>query len=122
MTRDKKRKPRIEEVKGLFAFWRYDLYPYVLGAEIDAMTDKGSVHAPSYSKSYADGWFTPIKIMPAKAGKALLTRIEQMRTEHAASRALLDAEWNKTLFDLLPEARSPERTYAGFPRKVDDKK
>lgn len=118
----KSKEPKIEEIKGLFAFWRYDLYPYVIGAEIDAMTDKGSVHAPSYSRSYADGWFTPIKVMPAKAGKALREKIEQMRTDHAAARARLDAEWNKTLFDLLPEARSPEQTYAGFPRKVDDKK
>ncbi len=120
MTKNKESK--IEEVKGLFAFWRYDLYPYVLGAEIDAMTEKGSVHAPSYGKSYASGWFTPIKVMPIKAGKALKARIEQLHAEHAAARALLEASWNKTLFDLLPEARSPEHTYVGFPRKVDDKK
>lgn len=113
----KSKEPKIEEVKGLFAFWRYDLYPYVLGAEIDAMTEEGSVYAPSYQS-----WFRPIKIMPLKAGKAFSDRLEQMRAGHAAARAMLDAEWNKTLFDLLPEARSPERTYAGFPRKVDDKK
>lgn len=114
--------PKIEQVKGLFAFWRYDLYPYVIGAEIDAMTEKGSVHAPSYSKSFADGWFTPIKVMPAEAGKVLRDKIEQMRAARTAAHVLLDAEWNKTLFDLIPEARCSDQTYAGFPRKVDDKK
>lgn len=118
----KSKNPKIEEVKGLFAFWRYDLYPYVLGAEIDAMTDKGSVHAPSYSRSYADGWFTPIKVMPAKAGKALRDKIEQLRANHATAVVRLNAQWNETLFNVLPEARDLERTYAGFPRKVDDKK
>lgn len=118
----KSNKSQIQGVKGLFAFWRNDLYPYVLGAEIDAMSDKGSVHAPSYSTSYAAGWFTPIKVMPAKAGRALHEKINQMRIDHAVARVQLDAEWNEMLFNLLPEARNPEQTYAGFPRKVDDKK
>lgn len=49
-------------------------------------------------------------------------KITQRGAEYGTAAALLDAEWNKTLFDLLPEAQSPECTYAGFPRKVDDKK
>jgi hypothetical protein len=107
----------VEEVSGLFAFWRFDSYPYVLGADVTRMDDEGNAYAPSYQS-----WFHPIKVMPTKAGKALNARLEQMRAEHRAAHALLDAAWNKTLFDLLPEARSPEHTYAGFPRKVDDKK
>jgi hypothetical protein len=110
-------RPGIVAVTDLFAFWRYDLYPYVLGAPITRMDDNGNAFAPSYQ-----AWFHPIKIMPLEAGKALGARLEQMRAEHRAARALLDTEWNKALFDLLPEARNPGRTYAGFPRKVDDKK
>ncbi len=102
----------VEQVTGLFAFWRYDQYPYVLGAEVTRMNNTGDVYAPSYQR-----WFRPIKMMPTKAGKALDARLQQMRAEHAAAHALLDAAQNKTLFDLLPEARSPEHTYAGFPRK-----
>ena len=49
-------------------------------------------------------------------------RLQQMRAEHVAAHVLLDAAHNKTLFDLMPEARDPECIYAGFPRKVDDKK
>lgn len=118
MTKNKRPKvDRIEAVSGLFAFWRYDQFPYVLGAEIARMDDVGNVYAPSYQS-----WFRPIKTMPTRAGKALNQRLERMRAEHGAARALLDAAWNKALFDLMPEARSPEQTYAGFPRKVDDKK
>ena len=108
---------KIEVVEGMFAFWRYDRYPYVLGAEITRMNDTGDVYAPSYQR-----WFRPIKMMPAKAGKTLGARLEQMRAEHRTAVEAVDATWNKTLFHLLPEARSPEHTYAGFPRKVDDKK
>ncbi len=120
MTKSKSKQPKIdslEVVSGLFAFWRYDQFPYVLGAEVTRMDDKGNTYAPSYQS-----WFRPIKIMPTKAGKTLLAKIEQMRAEHTAARVLLDAESNKMLFDLLPEARNPEQTYAGFPRKVDNKK
>lgn len=118
MTKDRQPKvDKFEMVSGLFGFWRYDQYPYVLGAEITRMDDKSNVYAPSYQS-----WFRPIKVMPSKAGRVLLIKIEQMRAEYTTARVLLDAEWNKTLFDLLPEARNPERTYAGFPRKVDDKK
>lgn len=113
---------KIEKVKGLFAFWRYDLYPYILGSEIDAMTAKGSVHAPAYCKSFADGWFTPVKVMPVVSGRELNAKLEKLRADKRAADIALDTEWNKTLFDLMPEARSPEYTYAGFPRKVDDKK
>lgn len=113
----KSKEPKVEEVNGLFAFWRYDQYPYVLGAEITRMNDRGDVYAPAY-----EAWFHPVKLMPVKAGKALDDRLLQMRNEHRAAHVMLDAEWNKTLFDLIPEARSPDQTYAGFPRKVDDKK
>ena len=32
----------------LFAFWRYDQYPYILGAEVTDVNYKGKVYAPSY--------------------------------------------------------------------------
>lgn len=111
----------IQKVKG-FAFWRYDLYPYVLGSEIDAKASDGYVHAPAFCKSYAGGWFMPVKTMSIKAGRELNAKVEKMRAEYEAACKQLDAEWNKSLFDLLPEVRNPNYTYAGFPRKVDDKK
>lgn len=108
-------KTKNEKVTGLFAFWRYDSYPYVLGAEISMMSEKGSVYAPSYQ-----GWFKPIKVMPAKAGLALLDKLEKMRADHREATHLLNATWNGTLFELMPEARDADHSYPGFPRKIED--
>lgn len=94
------------EVTGLFAFWRYDQYPYVLGAPVTKMDDEGRVYAPSYQ-----GWFTPIKIVPLKKGKELLDALKNHDhgLEHQRRRALaeFDKKWDDALFVLFPEARDP---------------
>lgn len=102
----KKKTKDVQEVSGLFAFWRYDQYPYVLGAPITKMDDDGKVYAPNYQ-----GWFTPIKLMPLKKGKELLDALKGQPDglEAQRRRALeeFDKRWDDTLFVLFPDARHP---------------
>ena len=110
-------KDDVEKVTGVFAFWRYDRYPYVLGAEIEAIDGHGNVRPVDYGGH----WFRAFKLLSVQAGKKLQARLQKLRTDKAAADALSDQTWNTQLFELMPEARDPESTYAGFPRKVDDK-
>lgn len=49
----------------LYAFWRYDQFPYVLGGTVTKMFDNGTVETKEYGRGSC---FTPIKIVPLKAG------------------------------------------------------
>lgn len=48
----------------LYAFWRYDQFPYVLGGTVTKIHDNGTVEI----KEWQGFCFTPIKIVPLKAG------------------------------------------------------
>ena len=63
----------------MFAFWKYDLFPYVLGGEVEKMDERGCVE----TKNYGPGrWFTPIKLLPVEPGRALLAKLEALEAEH----------------------------------------
>lgn len=116
------KKDTAQKVSGMFAFWRYDLYPYVLGGEIDMMDDQGLVRVPSYGHS----WFQPIKLLPAKKGRELLDALKghPHGLENQRRKALeeFDAKWDDTLFVLFPEARHPQIMRHQEPKKAAKKK
>lgn len=51
--------------KELFAFWRYDLFPYVLGGKIVDVSPKGLVAIEGYGYG---SWFRTFKIVPFEEG------------------------------------------------------
>jgi len=89
-------------MKGQFAFWKYDLFPYVLGGKIKSMSlpthprhpsdpykdDKTRTVRYAYVESYGGG-FIPIHIAGPKSGCETLFKLQQLRTEyHYAQEAL----------------------------------
>ncbi len=102
----KKKKNDEQEITGLFAFWRYDLYPYVLGGVAERMDDDGRVYVRAYQ-----GWVKPIKLMPIKKGKALLDALKGhphgLEAQRRADLEKFEEKWDDTLFALFPEARHP---------------
>lgn len=83
----------------LVAFWRYDLYPYILGGEATEMDDRGYVHVPSYQ-----GRFKPIKILPYEPGMKLLEKLKELEAEYKNAQADLRGEWENKLERVMPEA------------------
>lgn len=58
-----------------FAFWEYDLPPYVLGTETDGKRDRdGTVSVPSYG---LNARLKPLKLMDVEEGRRILTEIRQ---------------------------------------------
>jgi len=73
----------------LYAFWKYDQFPYVLGGEVRTFLKDGSVTVRGY-----DGMaFTPVKIVPAKVGLALRETLNGLTEEYrqAQQKILEDA-------------------------------
>lgn len=87
------------KVKGLFAFWTYDSFPYVLGAPIDEMDEEGRVQAPIFGKGY---WFRPIKIVPVAEGEKLLAKLELLTEEEREARNNLRQEFLSKVNTLVP--------------------
>lgn len=63
--------------KKLFAFWRYDTFPFYLGGEMIDMNDKGQVYIPKYQ-----AWFTPVLILPYEEGVKRNIEIDKICKQH----------------------------------------
>ena len=87
-----------EEKLELFAFWSYDLYPFVLGGQFTRMDGMGRVYVPNYQS-----WFAPMKILPLDTGKELFEKLMTLRDEHGAETDLLDRKFNAKAVGLLPD-------------------
>lgn len=67
-----------EVAPGLFAFWKYDLSPYLLGGEITHMNQHGDIYAKGYGLGYS---FRPVKIMPLEQGLLLNNKLKTLEVE-----------------------------------------
>lgn len=74
----------------LYAFWKYDGYPYILGAEVIQFFENGSVECVGYA-GYA---FKPVKILPLKQGAILKEKLRQLEKDRQKAKAQFDNEWD----------------------------
>lgn len=65
--------------KELYAFWRYDVDPYILGAKIEEFLDDGTVVPVGYQGAKV----RPVVILPGEAGKNALEKIKELHTDFA---------------------------------------
>jgi len=72
----------------LMAFWKYDQFPYILGAEITKLNDEGLVYSPSYM-----GWFKPKAILPYDTGVKIRNSLIQLRFDYDCKLAELKGEY-----------------------------
>ena len=87
----------------LWAFWSYDLCPYVIGGMVEKFLEDGYVRA----RNYAGMKFKPIAIIPDEAGRKALNALSELRAEYSeAEKALKKTYANKVrkLIGLQEEA------------------
>lgn len=86
-------------MKKLYAFWKYDFYPYLLGGQVTNILDNGSVETEEYGKGR---YFSHIiKILPLKAGADLKEKLKKLEMDREKALHALYAEWDKKLEDVL---------------------
>lgn len=73
----------------LYAFWKNDTPPYLVGGEVDRVLDDGCVVA----KNFGGYKFKPVKIVPLNVGLELKEKLKQAHEEY-------DAVHKKALADL----------------------
>jgi hypothetical protein len=63
----------------LYAFWSYDEFPYVRSGEVVQINDDSTVEIKNFGKGYR---FTPLKIVPLKAGLIIQQDLDKRREEY----------------------------------------
>lgn len=88
------RKPRV----GDWAFWSYDLFPYMLSARIKKVEPDGRIHAEGY-----DGFrFKTIHIIPGAEGQRMDKTLRALRAENIAAKENLQNDFRRRLVKLAP--------------------
>ncbi|MDO8629082.1 MAG: hypothetical protein Q7R41_01205 [Phycisphaerales bacterium] len=82
----------------LYAFWRYDLYPFVLGGPVTQMRGDGCVETSNFGCGY---WFKPIQLLPLEEGRKLHDALDALDKEHAKAQRKFNKEWRAKVDALL---------------------
>lgn len=88
-------------ITGLFAFWSYDLFPFVLGGPVMAMDSLGRVQV----STYGGGVFMPIKLVPLAVGIEKLKTLEVLRAGQRKAIETLNEAWFANVLQVIPEAK-----------------
>lgn len=78
------------------AFWKYDLFPYLLWGEIHSIGPCGSVYIESYKRS-----FKPEFILPIEDGQKLSEQLADLRANKTLEITKIDTEYKNKLRKIL---------------------
>ena len=81
----------------LYAFWSYDLCPYVLGGVVEKFLEHGYIRA----KGYTGMKFKPLAILPDKEGKEALLRLKALREDYDIEEKKLKKKYKNTVRKML---------------------
>lgn len=87
----------------LYAFWRYDQYPYVLHGEVAEMKDDGGVTL----KSYAGMYVKPLLLLPLGSGRQVGEQIDKLRADYKEAKLKLKETWRQNAAVVLPSELKP---------------
>jgi hypothetical protein len=82
-----------------FAFWRYDMFPYVLGGKIIRRFKDGTVEVEGYGPGF---YFKPIKVMPYKQGESIWNALTDLRENKRTMEKALDTMFTKSAREIAP--------------------
>jgi hypothetical protein len=81
----------------LYAFWKYDQFPYVLGGEVVEILDNGAVSTTNY-QGFA---LNPIRVMPLEAGRRLHEKLRKLVEARRVAIDKVNDEYNSKLVTIF---------------------
>lgn len=85
----------------LYAFWRYDCPPFVLGGKVKEIKDNGDVIINAYYPRV----FTPIAILPLEKGLMLQEKINNIDAKYKAIIQNAKQELNNNIDNIKKEMK-----------------
>jgi hypothetical protein len=81
----------------LYAFWKYDICPYMLGGEVEQFRPDGSVAVKGY-----DGFaLKPLTILPEDSGKEALDTLKMLITEYQERERELKDDYRRRAHEIV---------------------
>ncbi len=84
-----------------YAFWSYDLFPYLVGGEFVEIVDEGFVRVPSYG---TNSRVKPLFILDVKSGKELKRRLEALKAALGEVTSAVNREFRQKLDTIVTDA------------------
>ena len=78
----------------LYAFWKYDRPPYLLGGEVEEVKDN-MVRVKGYT-----GWFRTVKIVPLEKGIKLQKKLNKAKAKYMKITQQADNELRETVKEI----------------------
>ena len=83
----------------LYAFWKYDLFPYLLHGEVtEGPDDQGRIQADGYGSAL----FSPLIMLPYPAGEELGIKLDHLRADYDQQVKAVDDKFRVRLNGMLP--------------------
>lgn len=96
---------KTEEVKfELFAFWKYDLFPYLIGGQITKLLSNGRVR----TKEFGGYSFTPVKMLSVEEGAKLRSKLNDLKLARDKAIKEIELEYQQELNNLLSTYSFPD--------------
>jgi len=103
------RKRRQAKPVQLFAFWRYDHFPYVLGGPVTAKHRDGTVSVSTYPNEH----FQPFKLVELNIGLDIQSRLANLAYQRRDELLKLDEKFNALRDELIDLSGGEDRKPAG---------
>lgn len=84
----------------MFAFWKYDLYPYYIGGKVTEDFGDDGVEVAGYPGSIV----RPTFFLPDEKGEKLVEELKDLKFRERVARDVLKEEWIEKLNMYLPES------------------
>lgn len=81
------------------AFWKYDLFPYLLYAEVVREAEDGRVVVAGYGGMRVK----PVHLLPEKQGEKIAEQLKMLDAEYKASATALKVDYTKRVSSLFGE-------------------
>lgn len=79
----------------MYAFWKYDLPPYLLGGEVEEIRPDGVARIKGYT-----GWFRTVKIVPLEKGIKLQKKLNKAKAKYMKVTQQADNELRETVKEI----------------------
>jgi hypothetical protein len=81
------------------AFWKYDLYPFVLSGTV---TSINPVSKLVKTKQFGESSFQPVFILPDEEGDRVAERLSELEQEYRWAKTRLEEEYKRKLLATAP--------------------
>lgn len=92
----------------LYAFWKYDSFPYLLGGTVTRMDERGNVETEEFGINH---WFRPIKLVPVKHGRMVNAALKALEGAFRSAHDDFLDDWDRRVptiadFAVVPAKRA----------------